>query len=130
MPLWGVILALLYLASARNSSSLRKKNQRDDREGDLDRPLMADGERDTNASGGAGALGTATAFAIKIGSESGQGPSEPSSPSSSYNSSNYSYTYRGQSTSVSHLASDVFFRDIHAASQQAAHVTSPNTSLQ
>ena len=123
------MLSLLYLSSARSSSSLRKPAPEGNNTQDLNRRLIDDDETDEGhgrAGGGGGAYsrggGNASHGGGRVHSNASDAEQSDadvaSSPGTSFNSGTYSYTYRGTSTSVSQLANDVFFRDVHAAQQQ------------
>jgi hypothetical protein len=109
-PLWGVVLSLLYLSSA-SSSSLRKRGPSDAQ--DLSHRLIDDDEIERSGAQGAG--GGAGAYQGRSASGAEHNDVAEPSPGTSFNSGTYSYTYRGQSTSVSQLTNDVFFRDVAAA---------------
>ena len=123
-----MVLSLLYLSSARSSSSLRKPAPEGNNTQDLNRRLIDDDETDEGhgRAGGGGAYsrggGNASHGGGRVHSNASDAEQSDadvaSSPGTSFNSGTYSYTYRGTSTSVSQLANDVFFRDVHAAQQQ------------
>ena len=108
-PLWGVVLSLLYLSSA-SSSSLRKRGPSDAQ--DLSHRLIDDDEMERSGAQGGGGAG---AYQGRSASGAEHNDVAEPSPGTSFNSGTYSYTYRGQSTSVSQLTNDVFFRDVAAA---------------
>ena len=119
MPLWGVVLSLLYLSAARSSSSLRKRGSAGGEYAptqDLTRRLIDDDEaehsRGPEAASDMGKRGAAARLIGGVRQSEADQSDVASSPGTSFNSNTYSYTYRGQSTSVSQLASDVFFRDV------------------